>query len=352
MSRKVALLLSGGIDSTVAGYLLKKRGYQVHAFFLRIKPVGEAFSLWREAEGRARLSAANLAIPFTTLDLRQEFKREVTDCFLRAIKRGETPNPCSQCNPKIKFGAFWEKVRPLGFDFMATGHYVGLKKEGKNFFLCKGKDPKKDQSYFLYRIDEELLPFLKFPLAKITKDEVRQIAIGKIDRRFSAVGESQGVCFLGGMKYDDFVKKNIESEEGKVVDETGAVIGSHPGAWFFTEGQKTGIRNIRYHNQSVYVTGRDTKSNTLTVSANPRKNDLLKKEIALKDLRLNRSFEKTEILANAKTRYGAGESKGKLVVKSEKSAVFLPSRPILPPAAGQSVVFYDGDIVLGGGVAK
>lgn len=352
MSRKVALLLSGGIDSTVAGYLLKQRGYQVHAFFLRIKPAGETFSFWREAEGRARLSAANLEIPFTALDLRKEFKREVTDKFLQAIRNGETPNPCSQCNPKIKFGAFWEKVRPLGFDFMATGHYVGLKKKEGSLFLCKGMDEKKDQSYFLYRISDHLLPFLKFPLAKINKESVRAIAIEKIDQRFAAMGESQGVCFLGGMKYDDFVKKNIESQDGRVVDESGLVIGSHPGVWFFTEGQKTGIRDIQYHNQSVYVVGKNIKENTLIVSANPQENSFLKDRIILKDLKINNLFKKTEATVMAKIRYGAKEHKGILAIKSKKTAIFLPSRAVQTPAVGQSIVFYDGDIVLGGGIVQ
>lgn len=352
MSRKVALLLSGGIDSTTAGYLLKKEGYDVHAFFLRIKPAGEVFSLWREAEGKARISAADLNIPFGVLDLRKEFEREVVGNFLSEIKKGKTPNPCSICNPTIKFGAFWSKVRLLGFDFMATGHYAGLKETSQGLFLRKGRDSRKDQSYFLYGISKKLLPFLKFPLADLTKIQVREMAIKKINSRFSAMSESQGVCFLGGMKYADFIKKNIKIREGEVLNEKGKIIGSHPGVWFFTEGQKTGIRDIRYHNQSVYVTGRDIKSNTLTVSVNPRKNALLKKKIVLKELKLSCSFGKTEMSVAAKTRYGAKESEGKLIVKSGKSAIFLPAQPIPTPAAGQSVVFYDGDIVLGGGVVK
>ncbi len=352
MSRKVALLLSGGIDSTVAGYLLKQKGFSVHAFFLRIKPAGQNFDLWREAEGKARLSAADLNIAFSVIDLRNEFKDGVVDFFIKEIKAGRTPNPCSVCNPKIKFGAFWEKVKPLGFDFMATGHYAGIEKINNDFFLKKGADSKKDQSYFLYRIERDLLPFIQFPLAALTKGKVKDIAIKKINKRFANMGESQGVCFLGGMKYADFVKKNIPTNEGAVVDEKGETVGSHPGVWFFTEGQKTGIRNIKYHNQPAYVTKKDYRNNILFVASNPKEDSSMKKEIEIRDWLFHGLETTPKNQVWAKIRYGAEEASGSLEIKSKKKAIFRAKKPVGPIASGQSIVFYNKNIVLGGGIIE
>ncbi len=352
MSCKVALLLSGGIDSTVAGYLLKKEGFDVHAFFLRIKPSDSDFPKWREAEGKALLSAKDLDIPFHSIDFRKEFKKEVVDFFMQEIKNGRTPNPCVFCNPQIKFGAFWQKIRSLGFDFMATGHYAHIEKERDNQSLLKGRDVKKDQSYFLYRLSKDLLPVIKFPLGELTKEEVRKIATTKIGQRFKKIGESQGVCFLQGMKYDEFIKQNIPTKEGKVLNKSGKVIGSHPGVCFFTEGQKAGIRDINYHNKPVYILRKNLENNTLTVSTDVVNANFSVDEINLEQLVFFEKPKTKTLSVSAKIRYGAKEIEGKLKLLPGKKGLLQLSKTIPPIASGQSVVFYDGNKVVGGGIFR
>ena len=352
MSCKIALLLSGGVDSTVAGYLLKKAGFEVHAFFLKMKPRDREFDDWREAEGKAVLSARDLKIPFHSIDLREDFTREVVYASVHEISLGYTPNPCIFCNSQIKFGVFWKKVASLGFDLMATGHYARIIQTGKNINVYKGKDIAKDQSYFLYGINKNILPFVKLPLGELTKQEVKKIAIAKINKRFEKTSESQGICFLSGAKYIEFLKKSLPLKKGKVVNEGGKIVGIHPGTWFFTEGQKTGLRDMKYHRGKSYVVKKDIKKNLLTISGNPGASNFQVKKFKLKKLSFFEKPLKKSFNISLKTRYGEKEVAGKIKITNSNEADIVLEESIFHIAPGQSVVFYNGEKMLGGGVKK
>lgn len=356
---KVFVGLSGGVDSATAVLLLKEQGYEVVGAHMRLwKEKGSELEARAKAEEEnARRIADELGIKFVVIDLRREFKKEIVDYFLSEYASGRTPNPCVKCNREIKFGLFVKKAMEMGADFFATGHYARIKKDaildvkGKKkeiYRLVKAKDLQKDQSYFLYNLDQKILSKTIFPLGNLTKSEAREIA--KEHGLFvHDKAESQEVCFIADKYYGEFLKRmKVKMKAGDIVDEEGKVLGEHRGLPLYTIGQR---RDIRIGGTGPYfVVGIDYKNNQLVVSRDIDNEKLLAKKFTLSGVNwIVKKPDTFPLKVKIKTRYRMEETPATLTKEKNKLVVTLSkkSRAVMP---GQSAVFYSRDQVLGGGV--
>ena len=329
---KVILALSGGIDSSVAALLLKEAGeYEVVTAFMELTD----FSF--EAEDRARRVAEILDVPFCIFDFKKKFQKKVIKPFLKDNQKGLTPNPCVLCNQEIKFGLFLTQALKLGADYIATGHYI--KKEGERLF--KGKD--KDQSYFLWGLTQKQLKRLLFPLADYTREEVERIA-QKFKLPFFGVKKSTEICFIP-QEIQEFLKENIKGKEGKIVTLDGEVLGHHQGLWLYTIGQRKGIGLA---GGPYYVLGKDIKKNLLIVTK--KEKDLLKKELTFSKVNWLSGREPSfPLKVEVKIRYY--QKAVSAIIRKEAGSYSLEFlKPVRAVASGQSVVFYQGEELLGGGI--
>lgn len=348
---KIICAMSGGVDSAVSASLLKKAGFDVIGVFMKFwtdemstgvcLPENRCCST--ESEARARKTALQLGLPFYVLDLRAEFKEKVADRFIEDTKAGLTPNPCVTCNREIKFGLFIDKALEMGADYVATGHYVQIKKTRDGIFhLLKGQDQDKDQSYFLWRLNQKQLARAIFPVGCFTKDEVR--ALAKKWRLPSAeTPESQEVCFVGG-DMDAFLDKHCGKNKGNIVNTEGQAIGQHEGLWFYTIGQRKGIK---LSGGPFYVRDKNWERNELVVAKMPAE---LKGDLAtLSDIYwVARDVPELPIKLRTKIRYRAKEVGAVL----ERGGVLKFDKPQFAVTPGQSAVFYKGKEVLGGGIIR
>ncbi len=332
--------MSGGVDSSAAAYLLKKNGFNVTGITMRFNAVCRGAQAAKEA-GKACLK---LKIPHHVVDFSEELEKMVIEKFVSEYARGRTPNPCVDCNSRLKFGILFEKAMKLGFDFFATGHYAKIDRKKNTFFLKKAKDRKKDQSYFLYAIKKESLKQVLFPLGALTKDEVREIAKKS---GFSAANrpESQDICFIPERNLRGFLSERINDlHRGRITNLKGDVMGEHAGALFYTIGQRGGLGIGHAH--PLYVLGVNTEKNRVIVGE--KKYLKAKGFIALGINMLAARFPKETFakirFTHKEAKCGISRSRNRLKVIFEK-----PQEAITP---GQSVVFYDNDIVLGGGVIE
>ncbi len=355
MKKRVVVAMSGGVDSSVAALLLKDRGYEVIGLTMQLLPkdkekrFGGCCGL--EAIEYARKVAAKLKIKHYVLNFRDIFKKTVIDNFSKEYKEGRTPNPCIRCNQFIKFDAFLNRAKEIDADFIATGHYAQIEydKNKDRFLLKKAKDAKKDQSYVLYTMTQKQLKNTLFPLGGFTKNEVVKIArrqkLPSANRK-----ESQEICFIPDNNYPKFLRKYIKSgiKPGHILDITGNTIGQHQGLIHYTIGQRRGIGISA--KMPLYVIEIDKDKNTITVA---EEKYLYAKQFIAKDVcftSINKPNNKIE--AEVKIRYLHRPAvaviypkpKNKVEVKFKK-----PQKAITP---GQAAVFYDKDIVLGGGTIK
>lgn len=343
LKKKVRVAISGGIDSLVAAALLKKAGFNVTGVFMELYNSPR----FKKSKKRAKKIAEILEIPFLSLDLQKEFKKKVIDCFLTEYKKGRTPNPCVVCNKEIKFGLLLEKILALSVDFIATGHYARLKKEGNKIHLLRGKDKEKDQSYFLWRLNQEQLRRVMFPLGNYTKQEVRELA-KKFKLPIFEISESQEICFIQ-TTINDFLKKHLKTKPGKIVDKEGKTISKHKGLWFYTIGQRKGIELA---GGPYYVLDKDLKKNLLIVTK--KEKDLYKKELMAENVNWISGKEPVlPLKVKAKIRYRHELASGTLNYHQEPKTyhlIFERSQRAITP--GQSVVFFKRGEVLGGGIIK
>ena len=342
---KVLVALSGGVDSSVCAYLLKEQGYDVECVYI----VGWQPEFWECNSKRERLDAlqvsATLKIPFRTLYAEKEYKQKVVDPFIEAYKRGEVPNPDVLCNEVFKFGVFYDYAFERDISFIATGHYV---RNGTKSPIRKGIDKKKDQSYFLWSVNKDRLKKTLFPIGEYEKDEVREIA-RKAGLPNAEKKDSQGICFLGDGDMKDFLSRYIETNKGDVVDESGDVIGKHNGVVFYTLGQRHGftITNSDTNRKPFFIINKDIKNNILTVSNTP----ISKNSICVRLANVNWLVDNIPELITAQASYHGKEVEVKLVNNSD--GVFIYDKnPVVFYTKGQSVVMYDGDNVVGGGVVE
>ncbi len=340
---KVIVAMSGGVDSSVSAALLKRAGFDI---------VGIMMKFWKdgvdgknrccsvESEKLARLVAKKIGIPFYVVNVEKEFKKKVVDYFLSEYKKGNTPNPCVVCNKEIKFGFLIKKALSLGADFVATGHYASIK-QGK---LLKGVDKEKDQSYFLWQLNQEQLSYVLFPVGGYTKPEVRKLA-KKFKLPTVQTPESQEVCFVQNTT-NDFLKKYLKTKPGKILDISGEIVGGHQGLWFYTIGQR---RGLEIPQGPYYVIDKNFKNNNLIVSKN--KKDLDKKELVAENINWILP-QKLPLEVKVKIRYKSNFAKAKILSNGKNKVKIIFAKPQKAITPGQSAVFYKGSQLLGGGVIK
>jgi len=348
--------LSGGVDSSVSAALLVKKGYDVRGVFIKVwQPSFWGGCTMKEDRLDAMRVCAKLNIPFYTLNLENEYKKEVVDYMIGEYKAGRTPNPDVMCNKYIKFGGFFDWAMKNGADYVATGHYAQIKKINDKFCLLAGEDNNKDQSYFLWTLSQKQLSKTLFPVGDIKKPDVRKLA-KKFGLATAVKKDSQGLCFIGKVDMADFLKHFLKTKHGKVLDEKGIIIGTHDGVELYTLGQRHGfeISKKTTDEERLFIIGKDSKKNILTVSHNPLNiKDISSKEIKLKNvnwtLGTQPNFGK-KYSARIRYRQPLEECEfiemktGELIIKFTK-----PQKAVTP---GQSVVFYDGKVCLGGGIIE
>lgn len=328
-AKKVIVAMSGGIDSSVAAALLKRDGFDVVGVFMKLWPSFD--------EKRVQRVAKKLGIPFYVFNFEKEFKKKVVDYFLEEYKKGRTPNPCVVCNKEIKFNLLFKKLKT---DYIATGHYV--RRKGNK--LLRGKDKEKDQSYFLWKINQKILKHTLFPVGDYTKTEVRKLA-KEFKLPVLDIPESQEICFIQ-TTINDFLREHLKSKPGKIVTIKGEVIGEHQGLWFYTIGQR---KRIELPGGPFYVLDKDLKKNVLIITKN--KKDLYKKGLIAKSINWVSGKEpKMPLKVKARIRYRHSEASA--TIKKQKNGrikvVFSRIQRAVTP--GQSVVFYKGQELLGGGI--
>lgn len=351
MKKKVALLLSGGVDSSVALHLLLNQGYEVTAFYLKIWLEDELSFLgtcpWEEDLHYVRQVCDQAGVPLEILSLQKEYHEEIVSYTISEIKSGRTPNPDSMCNQRIKFGAFLKKI-DASFDYIATGHYAQLKKVDGKSILYMAPDEIKDQTYFLSHLTQEQLNRSLFPIGHLSKSQVRELAqkynLPNKDRK-----DSQGICFLGKLKFQDFVAFHVGHKEGDLIEyETGKKMGTHKGFWYYTIGQRQGIG---LGGGPWYVVAKDTVKNIVYISSQYYTTDKMRDILHISSCNwiIEPPLDRT---VQIKLRHGPHMHKG-TITKQENTAdtytIKLNERD-QGISAGQFAVLYDDTLCLGGGI--
>jgi tRNA-specific 2-thiouridylase len=350
-SKRVVVAMSGGVDSSVAAALLQQQGYTVIGMMMRLwsEPGSEAANrcCTPDAMALARRVAAKLSIPFYAVDAQQVFRDTVVEYFLDGYIRGETPNPCLACNRHIRWEFLLKHALALGADYMATGHYARLRTVDRKIQLLKGMDEKKDQSYVLSVLNQEKLQHALFPLGEYVKPQVRQLA-RDFDLPVAERSDSQDLCFLGDGDYRQFLLRHAPQVQtpGPILTRGGQVVGEHSGLAFYTIGQRKGL-NVASP-VPLYVLEKDAARNALIVG---EVDELGGSELTAHQVQwVSGEPPLAPFCAEIKIRYKAVEAPG-IIAPLEAGRVRVnfdqPLRDITP---GQAVVFYDGEICLGGGL--
>ena len=334
--------MSGGVDSSLAAALLKKAGYEVSGVHMRLWSGDNSEPDVSDLERTCQI----LNIPLEQLNLETEFKRLVIDYFCREYRLGRTPNPCTACNQHIKFGLLLNRVREMGADYLATGHYARIEPSPDSYRLLKAVDLAKDQSYFLYTLGQRQLQCLLLPLGNLHKAEVRRLA-AELGLPTGSRRDSQDVCFIPDNDHRAFISQHIPPQPGDIVDTQGKVLGRHDGLAQYTVGQRQGLGLTL--NKRIYVLKLDTTGNRLVVGT---EDQLLSNVLSTSKLIwVSGEAPPEPISITAKVRYKSPEAVAKLNLSDEMARVQFhqPQRAIAP---GQAVVFYQGDAVLGGGIIE
>jgi len=347
-SKRVIVAMSGGLDSSVTAVLLKEEGYEV---------IGVTMQIWERSKDwggccglgsieDAKKVANKLGIPHYVLNFRDIFREKVIANFCEEYREGRTPNPCIRCNQYIKFDALLKKAEELGADYIATGHYARIEYDSrrKRYLFMKGVDQRKDQSYVLYVLTQEQLKRTLLPLGNLTKDRVRQIAKEK-DLPVATKPESQEICFIPDNNYGEFLREYIpEGKSGPIVNKEGKVIGEHQGIIFYTIGQRKGIGIAA--KEPLYVIAIDKENDTIVVG---KEKDVYGNELIAEDVKFIIEELKEPFRAEAKIRYLHQTSSATVYPLDGNKLKVKFDGPQWAITPGQAVVFYDGDIVIGGG---
>jgi tRNA-uridine 2-sulfurtransferase len=349
---RVAVAMSGGVDSSVAAARLLSQGYDVFGVTMQLWPCRGDDPMRANAccgaasLERARAVAGKLGIPHYVVNYEAAFEADVIDDFCAEYGRGRTPNPCVRCNTYLKFDRLLRRVREMGADLLATGHYARIGGDAAERQLRRARDAAKDQTYFLYTLGQPELNQLVFPVGEMTKPEVRALA-AELNLPASAAPESQDICFAVGGDYQDFIAARLELIPGEIVDTAGKLLGRHRGLPLYTVGQRQGLGIAAA--ERLYVVALDAAANRLVVGGEP---ELLKDCLVATELAWVSGGPPgpgTEV--TARIRYRAPDMPVSLAVEDGRADVrfALPQRAVAP---GQAVVFYAGDRVLGGGIIE
>ena len=359
---KVFVGLSGGVDSAVSAAILQKSGYDVTGVYIKVWQPDWIVCTWKEERRDAMRVAAHLGIPFVTLDLVKEYKCGVIDYMISEYAIGRTPNPDVMCNREVKFGGFWKWAKAHGADFVATGHYAqnikdfmtnkDSKKTLKGYSLVAGVDKNKDQSYFLWTLNQKDLEHILFPVGHLEKIDVRKLAT-KFGLPNDKKKDSQGLCFIGKVDIKDFLEHYLNKDQkgngrGDVLDIEGNTIGHHPGALFFTLGERHGFTITRKSTDDgrYYIVSKDMKKNTITVANLDKKSAFSSKMVCLTHVNWTNQIPRPGAEVMVRTRYRQPLIKA-VISGSDMLAIEHTTDPITP---GQSLVIYRGEECLGGGI--
>lgn len=352
MKQRVLLGMSGGVDSSVAGYLLREQGYDVVGVTMKVWPQdcisrAEDKCCGPQAVADARNVAHSLGIPHYVVDEADQFERLVIDYFSSEYRAGRTPNPCVMCNEKLKFGKLWDKAEALGCDYIATGHYAIIEHHKERALLRKGVDPRKDQSYFLFSLRQEQLRRALTPLGGMAKPSIREIA-RSLGLKVADKVDSQEICFVPGNDYKAFLRSHLEENEfhpGGIYDLDGNFIAEHEGIEMFTIGQRKGLPGGSP--QPRYVVDIDAETNRVIVGS---AEDLVTEEFEIDRVNWvsrDEPDETSEVVV--KIRYAHPGARATVTPLPEGRAQVRLHEPQKSVTPGQAAVLYDGDVVLGGG---
>lgn len=337
--KKIAIGLSGGVDSSTAAHLLLQQGYDVTGIILRLKPD----SLADADIADARRIADALGIKLHVLDRREIFRKSVIEPFVSEYLAARTPNPCVECNAAIKFGVMLDYALEIGCDGIATGHYAKIEeKDGR--FLLRRSESAKDQSYFLYRLNQFQLAHSMFPLEGMEKEKIREIA-EKADLPVAKKGDSQEICFVPNDDYIAYLTAmGISSPKGNFIDKSGNILGTHNGIINYTIGQRKGLGAF---GKPMFVTGINAADNTVTIGENGSQ---YSRGLVADRLNFIAVEELTEPMrADVKIRFRAKEQPATVTPNGDGTVTVIFDEPQRSVTPGQGAVFYDGDIIIGGG---
>ncbi len=350
MAEKILVGMSGGVDSAVSAYLLKKAGFDAAGVNCRFFRAEDVFCHDNPSDvADAKSTAKKMGMPFYVFEFYDEFKNHVIQDFINTYEKGGTPNPCIVCNKKLKFGAMLKRAEEEGYSKIATGHYARIESHNGRFLLRKGADIKKDQSYVLYCLNQHQLSSTVFPLGGLTKDEVRAIAesISFVSARKS---DSQDICFIPDGKYADFIERYTGKKypDGSFVSQDGRILGTHKGIIRYTVGQRKGLGLALP--APMYVKEKNIEENKVILCDNE---SLFTKELDADCINFI-PFDRLDgdLRVKAKTRYKHVEQNATVTQTGDDTFHLVFDEPQRAISKGQSVVLYDGDYVIGGGIIK
>jgi len=354
-TKTVYVGMSGGVDSSVSAALLKDAGYDVMGVYMK-NWSGDDFGIqadcpWEQDVEGVKAVCEVLDIPFKSYNFEKEYREEVVNDFFAEYEAGRTPNPDILCNKEIKFKRFLERALEDGADFIATGHYAQHLEEHSEHKLVRGNDTNKDQTYFLHTFTQEQLKHVLFPIGHLPKSEVRKLA-DKYDLPNAKKKDSQGICFIGHIDVQEFLRTTIETQKGDIVDiETNEVVGTHDGTMFYTIGQRRGL-GVGGAGLPYFVADKKKGENILYVAKGEDNPALFKSEVELEEMHWISGVQpELPLECEVQIRYRQKAVKATYSYKNKKHLVVFkdPVRAISP---GQSAVLYNGDVCLGGGVIK
>jgi len=352
MSKKVIVGMSGGVDSSVAAFLLKKKGFEVECLFMKNWEDDE-YCPAEEDYNDALQVCNSLNLPLHSINFTREYQARVFADFLDEYRSGRTPNPDVFCNKEIKFKVFLDYALELGANFIVTGHYARIEQYGDRFHLLKGKDIKKDQSYFLYLLGQKELEHSLFPLGEMNKAEVRRLA-KKAHLKTYKKKDSTGICFIGEQNFNQFLKKHIKPNPGDIITINGEFTGAHDGLMYYTIGQRKGIGvggGFGKKEAPWYVAEKDLVKNQLIIVQGNDHPALYSKILKAVDLHWIHSIPKNGSNSiTAKIRYRQKDQTCSLVFDKQNSVHVQFEKDQFAVTPGQSIVFYEGDECLGGGI--
>lgn len=351
MNKKVIIAMSGGVDSSVAAFLMKEKGFDCIGATMKLYDNDE-IGISREKTccslddiEDARSVARRLSMPYYVFNFKEEFEEKVIRKFISTYENGGTPNPCIDCNRYLKFEKLFQRMNELEYNYVVTGHYAKIEENDGWFYLKKAVDDTKDQSYVLYSLTQYQLSHILFPLGEYTKNKIRDIAEkqGFLNARKK---DSQDICFVPDGNYTDFIERYTGKKypPGDFVDINGKPIGKHQGIIRYTNGQRKGL-GVAF-GQPMYVAGKNIEENTVTLCTNE---ELFSKELKAVDFNWIIPNPQREIKCFARVRYNMREKPATAYINDDNSVNVVFDEPQRAITRGQAVVLYDGDIVLGGG---
>lgn len=347
---RVVVGMSGGVDSSVAALLLKEQGYDVIGIFMKNWDDTDEFGVCTATEDyNDVIRVANqIGIPYYAVNFEKQYWDKVFTYFLDEYKAGRTPNPDVMCNKEIKFKAFLDHALKLGADYLATGHYARVERRGDEVVMLRGIDQNKDQTYFLNQLSQQQLQKVMFPLGGLNKKEVREIA-KKAGLATAEKKDSTGICFIGERNFKEFLSGYLPAQKGNMETLDGKKVGTHDGLMYYTIGQRHGL-GIGGAGDPWFVVGKDLKRNVLYVEQGFHHPALYSDAILAVDVNWISDNEKpAEFSCTAKFRYRQPDERVTVVRLPGQEAKVLFEKPVRAVTPGQAVVFYDGEVCLGGG---